>query len=258
MFLKSLGLSLVLLFTAQSWATEIDFTQSNREITPLERHLFEEQLRALYPDQKSDLESYATIVSVEVEELAEENLDILNVKSDKSLGQVILVVDQLLALGKKIWPIIEAGKPVVQTSFAPAISVLPRVEGATSNEVAFYDMENWSAPTQKSYKVAFKNGWGSEVISFVYTVAFQYNGSYQGSGRYITGLDVRASQISVSWGFEFNADSMLVNIANLGTKENPVASATVRISYTAQSFLRTIQTSESFHVTGAGQSSKLY
>jgi hypothetical protein len=258
MFLKSLLLSATVLLTTHLAATEIGFSQVNRQISPLERHLFEEQLRALYPDQKSDLESYATIVSVEVEELAEEDLDILNEKSEKSLGQVILVVDQLLALGKKIWPIIQAGKPVVTSNFAPTISVLPRVNGATSNEISFYEMENWSAPTQKSYKVSFKNGWGSEVISFVYTVAFQYNGSYQGKGRYITGLDVRASQISVSWGFEFNADSVLVNIANLGTQVSPVASATVRINYTAQSVLRTIQTSESFHVTGTGQSSKLY
>lgn len=258
MFLKSFLAGLVYLLTAQLWATEINFAQTSRDISPLERHLFEEKLKELYPDQKSDLESYATIVSVEVEELAQESVDVFDEKRDKNLGQVILVVDQLLALGKKIWPIIKAGKPVLQTNFAPTISVLPKSENLSTNDLSFYEMENWSAPTQKSYRVAFKNGWGSEVISFVYTVAFQYNGSYQGSGRYITGLDVRASQISVSWGFEFNADSMLVNIANLGTKEDPIASATVRISYTAQSFLRTIQTSESFHVSGDGQSSKLY
>lgn len=258
MFLRSLLLSSVLLLSTQTMAASIGYTQTNLTVSPLERQLFEDKLRELYPDQKADLESYATIVSIEVEELAEEDLDILDQKNDKNLGQIIMVVDQLLALGKKIWPIIEAGRPVVNSNFAPAISVLPRVEGASSNEIAFYEMENWSAPRQQSYKVAYKNGWGSEVISFVYTVAFQYNGSYQGKGRYITGLDVRASQISVSWGFEFNADSVLVNIANLGSKDSPVASATVRINYSAKSILRTIQTSESFHVNGNGQSSKLY
>ena len=56
------------------------------------------------------------------------------------LGQIILVTDQLIALGKKIWTIIEAGKPVITTDMAKPISVLPRLEG---DGIAFYEMGDW-------------------------------------------------------------------------------------------------------------------
>ena len=175
---------------------------------------------------------------------------------DKNLGEIIMIVDKLIALGKKIWPIVEAGKPVIQVDMASAISVLPKnLEGEL---VEFYDMYSWSMPRAKTYKVNFKNGFGSSVISFDYTVNFQWGGQYEDKGAYITGLNVQASNVSVSWGFEFNASSELVSIVNHGSKDSPIAGAGVRVSYKAKSILREIQTSESFHVTGDGKIQKLY
>lgn len=234
--------------------TQIDFTQNPVEVSSYQRQLLENEFARIYPGQKSDFDSYARIDSVEVTEVSDIEVP---EKSEKSLGQVIMVVDKLIGLGKKIWPIIEAGKPVVNTTFTPAISVLPRVEGEP-HDVAFYNMANWEAPRQKSYQVDFKNGWGMNVISFTYNVSYQYGGSYQGKGRYLTGVDVSASNISVSWGFNFNATSNLVSIANRGAQDDPVASATVKIQYEASSVLRNIQSAQSFHVTGAGDIQQVY
>jgi hypothetical protein len=74
----------------------------------------------------------------------------------------------------------------------------------------------------------------------------------------LTGVDVSASNISVSWGFNFNATSNLVSIANRGTEDDPIASATVKIQYEASSVLRNIQSAQSFHVTGAGDIEQVY
>ena len=114
-------------------------------------------------------------------------------------------------------------------------------------------MSGWSAPTSRKYRIEYTNLLGMNVISFNYTVYFQHSGRYQGKGEYITGLTVKASNVAVSWGFEFNASSELETISNRGSMEDPMAAATVRINYQASSVLRDIQSSESFHVAGNGE-----
>ena len=175
---------------------------------------------------------------------------------DKNLGEIIMVVDKLIALGKKIWTIVDAGKPVVNMNMGSPISVLPKTDGG--DLAAFYDMDSWSMPMAKTYKVSFKNGFGSKVIGFDYTVNFQWGGKYNNKGAYLTGLNVQASNVSVSWGFKFDASSELVSIVNHGSKDDPVAGASLRVQYKAKTVLREINTSESFHVTGNGQIQKLY
>jgi hypothetical protein len=205
-------------------------------------------------DSKTYDEDYFTISEITVTDVEISN-DLVWAPQylgfDKNLGQVIMVVDKLIALGKKIWPIIEAGKPVVNVNIGAPISVLPRSEDGDA--IAFYNMDSWNMPMAKTYKVEYKNGFGMNVIAFDYTVNFQYGGKYQGAGAYITGLNVQASNTTVSWGFDFDAKSQLMSIVNHGSLEEPVAGATIRIDYTAKSILRQISTSESFHVNGLGK-----
>ncbi len=168
------------------------------------------------------------------------------------IDEVAMYLDGLIAIGKKIWPIIEAGRPVITTNgLIPSLSVLPHIEGSAA-KTELYQMANWSAPKAVSYRVSYKNLYGSEVIGFTYTVFFQYNGSYKGNGKYITSLKVQASQVYAAWGFNFDATSELVNVANVGSEENPVASAIIQISYKAKGLLNEMRNSESFYVDGAG------
>lgn len=225
--------------TTQGATRELSFTQ-----VPL----------ANVDDSKSYDEDYFTISKITVTEI-EINDELVWAPQylgfDKNLGEVIMVVDKLIALGKKIWTIIEAGKPVVNVNMGAPISVLPRTEDGDA--VAFYDMDSWNMPMAKTYKVEYKNGFGMNVIAFDYTVNFQYGGKYNDKGAYITGLNVQASNTTVSWGFNFDAKSQLMSIVNHGSKDSPVAGAMIRIDYTAKSVFRQISTSESFHVNGLGK-----
>lgn len=217
----------------------------------------------LTADQMDDMKfdtDYFTISNVEVKavEISKDELhalqeEYLTDKADKKIGQVIMIVDKLLALGTKIWDIVKKGKPVVTTRFATPISVLPKTDDPGT---AFYDMENWSAPTFKRYRVEFKNLWGMVVVGFTYNVQFQHSGTYNGKGKYITGLTVNASDLSVAWGFNFDADSSLIAITNRGRRDDPLSAATIEIKYKASSVLKEISSSESFHVTGDGKSFK--
>lgn len=169
------------------------------------------------------------------------------------IGEITMILDGLIAIGTKLWPIIDAGKPVIDTSgMAPSISVLPEFKNADPRR-EFYEMANWSSPKAQSFRVSYKNKFKSEVVGFNYTVYFQYNGNYNGKGKYITNLKIQASKAAALWGFKLNASSELVGIANVGTLKNPIASAIIQISYSAKSVINEVRSSQSFYVDGLGK-----
>lgn len=190
------------------------------------------------------------IQSVTVTEV-ERNFPMLDAPTGPSnpIDEIAIVIDSLIALGKKIWPIINAGRPVITNKLIPPISVLPNLEG---EHPALEQMENWSVPKAKSYRVSFKNVYNREVVGFTYTIYFQYNGDYGGIGKYVTNLKVQASEIFAAWGFNFDASSELVGISNVGSKSAPVASAVIQVSYIVKGLMNESRGAQSFYVDGAG------
>ncbi|EQC52500.1 hypothetical protein M901_2039 [Bacteriovorax sp. DB6_IX] len=201
-------------------------------------------------DFDRDADPHFEISRVEIVEHEEVKANYVVEKA--GIKDVVMIVDSIIAIGKKIWPIIEAGKPVVDVNMGRGISVIP-FKGQDQIDAVFFDMERWSAPKAKSYTVTYKNGLRAAVISFTYTVMFQYGGQYEGKGKYLAGINVVAQDVEVAWGFKFNASSELMQISNHGTKEDRVAGATFKIKYTAESFLKKIKNETSFHVMGNGQ-----
>jgi hypothetical protein len=202
-----------------------------------------------------DFDPNLYIDSVEVYELDTHEAPVQNlveIRSDKSLEEIALIIDGLLAIGKKVWPVIDANRPVITTSsLAPSISIIPEVEAGTA-KAELAKMANWSVPKSVSYRVVYKNVYKMEVVSFTYTIMFQYNGSYKGKGKYITSLKTQASEVSAAWGFNFDAASELVNIANVGSEEAPVASGILQVSYKVRGLLNEMRNAQSFYVDGNG------
>ena len=163
---------------------------------------------------------------------------------------VIMVVDKLIAIGQKIIPTIEKGKAVVTNNPMTAVSVLPRLE---TRDIAVHDMGGWSLPVSRHYKIAYNNGFGKEVISFIYSVSFQYGGSHDGKGKYLTGIRASARNIKIKWGFDIDASSQLIQISNIGTKENVIAAAKIEMSYTVKNWTGTEAAFVGFFVTGDGR-----
>ena len=170
------------------------------------------------------------------------------------VAEIIMVLDNILAIGKKICPIIEAGTPVVTTKMAPAISVIPNIDGTN---VVLAQMENWSVPRMVSYRISFTNALNMEVVGFTYTVYFQHGGTYLGKGKYITNLKIQASNVAASWGSNFEASSELIGISNVGTTEGPLASAIVQVSYVAKGVFNQYAGARSFYLDGAGHMSPI-
>lgn len=176
------------------------------------------------------------------------------VASGGALDGIIMVIDKLIAIGQKIIPTIREGQAVVTNNPMTAVSVLPRLD---SKDPAVHDMGGWTIPVSKHYKISFTNGFGGEVVSFVYSITYQYNGSMDGKGKYLAGIRASARNIVISWGFDLDATSQLLQISNVGTQQNVIAGASLEMTYTVKNWTRTITTSEQFFVSGDGKLYKL-
>jgi hypothetical protein len=165
------------------------------------------------------------------------------------LGDIIASIDGIIAIGTKIWKIVDAGRPVITTNVKNIVSVLPNIPGEVS---PISLMSNWSAPKVSSFRVSFKNAYKQEVVGFTYSIYFQFNGNYKDHGKYLTNLKVQASQINTAWGFNFDAVSELIGIANVGTIADPVASATIQISYAVKGLINESRLAQSYYVDGTG------
>ncbi|MCO4793907.1 MAG: hypothetical protein KC493_09350 [Bacteriovoracaceae bacterium] len=209
-------------------------------------------------EEKSLEEMYYTVEKIKITEISsndkdriEDEIDIdattIEDKEEVDDGLITMVGDGMLAYGRRIWNIVTAGAPTSTSSHVTPVSVIPDVNGTAT---AMYQMENWSIPKMRKFKVEYKNLMGISVVSFTYGVTYQAGGSFKGKGKYLTGINIDASNISVLWGFGFNATSSLVAISNMGSKENPVAAATMKINYELTSPFRNIKNSKSFHIVG--------
>lgn len=166
------------------------------------------------------------------------------------VGEVISIFRQIIAFGKEVYKIVENGKPVVNTEYAP-ISVLPLFT-QFGKDITPMDLSNWQAPKFMKFRVAYKNGFGVEVISFTYNVNLSYGGEFQGKGAYITNAQIVPEKISVAWGYTFNAKMSLVGLTNLGSEESPVAGATLQLSYSVSTLVKEDRNNMTIFIAGDG------
>ncbi len=204
-------------------------------------------------DMNENFDQSLVISHVEVTEVETTDKTAVTLPVVGGISEVAMIIDGLLAIGKKIWPIIDANRPVINTSgLVPAISVIPQFD-ANARNVELNQMANWSIPKVATYRISYKNIYGMELLGFSYTILFQYNGTHKENGKYITGLTVSASEVSAAWSMNFDASSELVNVANVGTSIDPVASAVIKVSYKVRGLLNEMRNSQLFYVDGRGQ-----
>jgi hypothetical protein len=168
--------------------------------------------------------------------------------STANVGKVIGIAKELVALGEDIYKLVQKGKPVNKTSYAP-ISVIPRAGGAS---VDIFETENWKMPKRTTYEIIYENVYGMEVVKFRYSVIFTYGGTYQGKGAYITAAQIVPDSITTLWGYTFSATMKLNGIQNHGTKADPIAGAILAMEYTVETVIKASLETDSYHITGRG------
>lgn len=91
-----------------------------------------------------------------------------------------------------------------------------------------------------------------EVIKFRYTVLFGYGGKYNGTGAYITGAQIFPRYVNVMFGFDFSATMKVAGIQNSGTRDNPLAVATLLMEYNVSNIAQSRTETASITITGKG------
>jgi hypothetical protein len=166
-------------------------------------------------------------------------------------GRVISVARDLVALGEAIYELVKKGKPTNVTEYAP-ISVIPK-DPDTKEAVDLFDLEGFSMPVERAYVAKVKNGTGKEVVNFTYKVLFSYGGSYNGAGKYLTGVIIVPQSVVTSFGWEFNASMKMSGMMNHGSKADPVAGVMLTLKYQMNGWSTAYERNDTIHVTGRGE-----
>jgi hypothetical protein len=159
------------------------------------------------------------------------------------LDAVEVIVDRIINIGKKVWAIMEAGRPVVNVKTYTA-NALPA--GLT----CWSDLTGWSVPQSKVYQVTYENGFGMDVVTFDYRVGFTAGGSLNGQGKYLTNATINPPKINVSWGFNLDAQAEVPSVFNTGTKEAPVAGMQMLMKWQVKSVVSHVEQAENFYIGG--------
>ncbi|QDK46348.1 hypothetical protein DOM22_14825 [Bdellovibrio sp. ZAP7] len=154
-------------------------------------------------------------------------------------------IGEVVNIGKTVWEIIQAGKPVTSSKFDTA-NALP------SGVKCWTDLQGWSGPQYRTYNVQYKNGFDMVVVDFTYRVMYTTNGTVKGVGRYITNATILPADLSVAWGFEFNVQANIPSVTNIGTTQNPIAAMQMNLHWTLDSTVSHQESTQSYFVTGEG------
>ena len=168
----------------------------------------------------------------------EKSSDIVN-----PLNAVELIVDQIINIGKKIFAVIDSGRPVVNLKIDTA-NALPKGLSCWS------DLSGWNIPQSKVYNVQYENGFGMTVVDYSYRVTYTAGGSADGIGKYITNATFQPANVSVGWGFQLDATAVVPSVFNTGSKQDPVAGMQMNMEWKVTSPVSHEQSVESYFVSG--------
>lgn len=201
--------------------------------------------------QANTQDPYYEISEVKVEVLSSsQGFEFTEPDPGPQVGDVIKIFREIIAFGKEVYKIVEKGKPVINTKYAP-ISVLP-LNTRYGKDITSLDLSQWKRPKFVKFKVSYINGYGSEVVAFTYNVNMSYGGNFEGKGSYIANAQIVPEVITVAWGYTFNASMSLVGLTNIGTEDEPIAGATLQLSYSVATIVKEERKNMTIFIAGDG------
>lgn len=135
----------------------------------------------------------------------------------KELDRTGVIIDKVVNLGKKIWTVIENGKPAVNVKTTYANGLPLGVSRADQ-------LEKFSSLQFRSIRRYGVNLYGVTVYDVTYTLVHRFGGQYEGRGAYLESVTVLPQHVEVMWGYKLDFFVEKVSAVNVGTRENPIAS----------------------------------
>jgi hypothetical protein len=175
----------------------------------------------------------------------------------QQFGGVIQSAKDVVALGEAVYALVEKGRPKVTTEYAP-ISILPRDPSNSATDPALkyavdpFDMEGFSFPVEKMISAKIKSPTGGTAVEFNYKVIYSYGGSYNGVGKYLTGINIIPASVKVGHGWTLNSSMKLTGMMNHGTRANPIVGAMITVKYTMTSTTQAFERNDTIYISGDG------
>lgn len=215
--------------------------------------MFEITSAQVLTDDAMVLDSFSSEMTIDATPVDEREQLSLKAGNLATVGEVIQIGRDLVALGEEIYTLVQRGRPVVSTQYAP-ISVLPNQNGRA---VSAMELEGWRMPVSRTLTINYKNVYGMTMASLQYKLIFAYGGSFNGRGAYITNAQLVPAEVYAFYGVDFNVEMRLSGITNQGSRANPVAGAMLQIHYKAATFMNTRERNDTYQITGLGAVQKL-
>lgn len=198
-------------------------------------------------------ENYFTLGSVETQVLDEQTGSVLQEQMAFLPAPEALPIDlggigsatEVIQVGKQVWDIVVANKPVVDAS-SERVSALP--PGIND----WRGMHGWKAPQSRTYRVAFKNLYGGTMIDFTYQVLFTPGGTLNGKGLYLSNMTILPANLFVAWGYTFRSRGSVPGIMNAGSAVSPMAAAQMQLTWSVDTVLAHHEGTSSFYVRADG------
>ena len=165
--------------------------------------------------------------------------------SFEELEGLEVALDKVINMGKRVWAVVEAGKPVANYSTDTG-NALP--EGVQS----WMQLAGWKAPRAFVYRTKYENIYGITVVDFSYRVIYTFGGNVNGKGLYLTQATILPAQLDVAWGFTFNAKATIPAVTNAGSSVSPVAGMQMQLQWTVDSPLKHSESTSSYYIRGDG------
>jgi hypothetical protein len=197
--------------------------------------------------------AYFTLKSGAIEEITESAPALGQSVSSLDLGEVkegLVILDQIVNLGKKVWDLVAANQPVVNVD-AKSANALP--QGVTGWD----QLERWSTPVTKLYRLHYENAYGITVVDFTYRVVYTPGGQVGGRGRYLAGVTAMPASLRVLWGYKFDMQAAIPQVLNVNTKADPIAAAQLQLNWKVHNILMHDEGSTYYVVRGDGGFSDL-
>ena len=169
----------------------------------------------------------------------------------QDVNSVLDLLDNIVNLAKKIWDIVDDSKPVsnVYTTYATALPY-----GMSASQLS-----GWSSPRGYRYGFYVNNLYGITCVKVIYRVSFQYGGSYNGTGKYLTGVTVVPEVVDTLIGYSFYMSASVPDssIVNIGTQANPIAALRLVLQWRISTILKDSQSTAVYYITGNGRFQQL-
>ena len=176
-------------------------------------------------------------IDLQVEEVATprealESIDRMEMHFKKrDVGDTLVIIEQIINLGEKLWNIIESNQAVSEVEHKYANALPAGVRGPE-------ELDEFSPMQHKSYRMHGKNWFGSTVYDVTYTLVHRYGGRYQSKGQYLDGVTVLPNHVSTLWGYKLNMGVEGVSTVNVGTREKPIGSIMMQMTFKVGTVLK--------------------